>query len=68
MNNLKTVQFVPSNKIYHLWARFGVGVMAINGYSKFSKTPKLQPHHPMLFSVMPKKLFGGGLTLLEGVQ
>ena len=48
-----------------LWARMDLGVMAMKGYSIFSKAPELEPKHQTHFSVIPRSLVKGGVLPLS---
>ena len=37
-----------------VWVRVDLGVMTMKGYSTFPRSPELEPHHKMQFSVIPK--------------
>ena len=50
-----------------LLVRVGLGVIAMKRYSTYPRSPKLKPHHQMLFNfITRKRLFcvGGDLTAL----
>ena len=50
-----------SNRYYYLGYNHLVdlGVMAMKGYSMFTKSQELEPHHQMQFSFIPKTLVVG---------
>ena len=46
------------SEILPFWITVNLGAMAMKGYSTFHRSPELEPHHKMQFSVIP------GLTFL----
>ena len=51
------------------WIRVNLGIMALKGYSTLSRSPELEPHHQMLFSVIFRhSLQCGCLTPLQRMQ
>ena len=43
-------------QVLQLQVRVDLGVMAMKGYSTFPRSPKLEPHHQMQFSVISRIL------------
>ena len=49
-----THRWVP-NMLLPLWVRVDLRVMAVKGYSTFSRALESEPHYQMLFSVIPRE-------------
>ena len=45
-----------------------MGVMAMKGFFTLSRSPELEPHHQMQFSVIPKTSLFGRLAPLQEIQ
>ena len=51
-----------------LWVRVDEGVMTMKGYFILPKCPELELYHQMQFSIIPRTVLFGGLTLLQEIQ
>ena len=62
---LHTVCSIWPDQVLALWVRVDLGTMVVKGYSTFSKSPRLEPHHSnCLMSYLGHSL-GRGLTPLQ---
>ena len=41
-------------QVLPLQIRVDLGIMAVNGYSTLSRSPELESHHQMQFSILPR--------------
>ena len=42
------------SQVLSFWLRLDLGVMEMKGYLPPSRSPELEPHHQMQFSVIPR--------------
>ena len=56
------------NQVLPLWVRVNSGIMAVKENSTFLKTPGLEPHHLMQFSVIYRTLVKVDSHLFAGMQ